>query len=183
MASAASRSTIRAGCDGAATGLIVTTTLKTGKSETRKERGNLGEIAAQEFLEKRGYRIVDVNVRFGSRRDGLPGEIDIVAWDGATLCFVEVKTRSRSSIATPKGAVTPAKQRQIARLALAYAAHYGLLEDGADAPLRFDVVAVTVSPGGSPLREGVPDARGSLVQYTELLQGAFFAPDDFADDL
>jgi putative endonuclease len=150
-----------------------TSTDNSGKSETRKDRGNLGEITAQAFLEKRGYRIVDVNVRFGSRRDGLPGEIDIIAWDGPTLCFVEVKTRNRSSVSTPKGAVTPVKQRQIARLALAYAAHHGLLDSEADAPLRFDVVAVTISPGETQSR--------SLVRHIELLKGAFLAPDDFAD--
>lgn len=165
--------------------------MPTINAETAKERGSLGEIAAQEFLEKRGYRIVDVNVRFGSRRDGLPGEIDIIAWDGPALCFIEVKTRSRSSVATPKGAVTPAKQRQIARLALAYAAHYGLLDDDSDAPLRFDVVAITVSPGRRTgadtgnLPEPQPEeARGavrSLICRTELLQGAFLAPGDFAD--
>lgn len=155
----------------------------TGKTETRKDRGNLGEIAAQELLEERGYRIVDVNVRFGSRRDGLPGEIDIVAWDGGTLCFVEVKTRSRSSIATPQGAVTPAKQRQIARLALAYAAHHGLLDNEADAPLRFDVVAVTVTPAMPDVLNGDRNGIRSSVRHTELLRGAFLTPDNFADEL
>jgi putative endonuclease len=153
-----------------------------GKTETRKQRGNLGEIAAQEFLEKRGYRIVDVNVRFGSRRDGLPGEIDIVAWDGPTLCFIEVKTRTQSNIATPQGEVTPAKQRQIARLALAYAAHHGLLEDGEEginAPLRFDVVAVTVSPGRQSTTAGQEGENHSFVRQTKLLKAAFLAPENF----
>jgi putative endonuclease len=161
--------------------MATTRTDTAAKGETRKERGNLGETAAQAFLEKRGYRIVDVNVRFGSRRDGLPGEIDIVAWDGPTLCFVEVKTRSRSSTAAPKAAVTPVKQRQIARLALAYAAHHGLLDDETDAPLRFDVVAVTISPERQRQRESEPDRIRSLVRHTELMQGAFLAPDGFAD--
>lgn len=150
-------------------------------TETRKERGNLGEVAAQAFLEARGYQIVDINVRFGSRRDGLPGEIDIVAWDGPTLCFIEVKTRSQSRIASARGAVTMAKQRQIARLALAYAAHHGLLDDEADAPLRFDVVAITVTPGRAGAASGGPDKTESLVRHTELIQGAFLAPDNFAD--
>ena len=143
-------------------------------TNTRKAKGNQGEAAAQTLLERRGYRIVDVNVRFGSRRDGLPGEIDIIAWDGPTLCFVEVKTRRQSAIASARGAVTAAKQRQIARLALAYAAHYGLLESGADAPLRFDVVAVTLAPE----RDETQEAR---IQHTELLKGAFLAPDNFDD--
>jgi putative endonuclease len=154
----------------------------TGSSETRRQRGNLGEIAAQDLLERRGYRIVDVNVRFGSRRDGLPGEIDIVAWDGPTLCFVEVKTRSHSRTASPRAAVTPAKQRQIARLALAYAAHYGLLDNEADeagTSLRFDVVAVIVSSGIRYSQEETQSDGKSIVRHTELLQGAFLAPDNF----
>ena len=143
-------------------------------TNTRKAKGNQGEAAAQALLERRGYQIVDVNVRFGSRRDGLPGEIDIIAWDGPALCFVEVKTRRFSTITTARGAVTATKQRQIARLALAYAAHYGLLDAESDAPLRFDVVAVTLAPE----RDDTKEAR---IQHTELLKGAFLAPDNFDD--
>jgi putative endonuclease len=131
--------------------------------------GRAGEDEALRLLEDRfAYRVVDTNVRFGARRSGLPGEIDIVAWDGATLCFVEVKTRRRAAPdGTPAENVTPAKQRQIARLALAYAARHGLLEEspgaeGDPVPLRFDVVAVTLSP---------PRAR--------LIRGAFLAPEGF----
>lgn len=141
-------------------------------TNTRKAKGNQGEVVAQALLERRGYRIVDVNVCFGSRRDGLPGEIDIIAWDGPTLCFVEVKTRRQSAIASARGAVTATKQRQIARLALAYAAHYGLLDAESDSPLRFDVVAVTLAPE----RNDMEEAR---IQRTELLKGAFLAPDNF----
>ncbi|MBC8102549.1 MAG: YraN family protein [Cytophagales bacterium] len=150
--------------------------------DTRRQKGNQGEAAAQALLERQGYRIVDVNVRFGSRRDGLPGEIDIVAWDGPTLCFVEVKARRGNTFATPYEAVTPAKQRQIARLALAYAAHHGLLGDAAEVPLRFDIVAVTLSPGREdPGNNGASSGVVSLVRRAELVRGAFLAPDDFAD--
>jgi putative endonuclease len=137
----------------------------------RGARGRRGEAAAQALLERHAYRIVDANVRFG-RTSGLIGELDIVAWDGPTLCFVEVKTRRAASSARhrvfPVENVTPAKQRQIARLALAYAMRHGLLDDDAagEIPLRFDVVAVTLHPDGETVR----DAR--------LLRGAFFAPED-----
>ncbi len=139
----------------------------------------MGEAAAQALLERNGYVIVDVNVRFGKTR-GLSGEIDIVAWDGPVLCFVEVKTRratGRSSPVAPAEAVTPAKQRQIARLALAYANRHGLLSDDGPAgepdegvALRFDVVAVVLDWDNE-----------NLLRRADLIRGAFLAPDDLGD--
>jgi putative endonuclease len=138
--------------------------------EGRLARGKVGEAAAQAMLERRGYVIVDVNVRFGSS-SGLVGELDIVAWDGATLCFVEVKTR-RGYVGTvvPAENVTPAKQRQIARLALAYTARNGLLDSDAEISMRFDVVAVYLVPG-----------EEATVRHVELFPGAFVAPERFED--
>ena len=139
-----------------------------GDGGRRAARGRLGEEAALNLLERRGYRIVDTNVRFGSR-SGLVGELDIVAWDGPTLCFVEVKARRAATVrgreeAVPAESVTPAKQRRIARLALAYIVRSEL---GDDTPVRFDVVSVILPPGD----EG-------LIRRADLIQGAFFAPDD-----
>lgn len=133
-------------------------------SEGHIVRGRRGEEVARDLLERVGYRIVDINVRFG-RKQGLGGELDIVAWDGPALCFVEVKTRrgwGRQPV-SPAESVTPAKQRQIARLALAYVVRFGLSDDIA---LRFDVVAVTLEPDGE------------TVHNTRLIRGAFLAPDD-----
>ena len=134
------------------------------RGDGRAALGRLGEEAARDLLERRGYRIIDVNVRFGSR-SGLVGELDIVAWDGPTLAFVEVKTRrARGDLpVSPVEAITPAKQRRIALLALAYAARHGLCED---VPIRFDVVAVVL------------DASGGRARRVHLLPGAFLAPDD-----
>lgn len=148
--------------------------------QQRRAKGSLGEAAAQRFLEERcGYRLVDANVRFGAK-SGLIGELDIVAWDGPTLCFVEVKTRAggaghRRAGETPAEWVTPAKQRQIARLALAYAAETGLLESGpgeADVPLRFDVAAVYLPA----------DADENSPCSVDLTRGAFSVPEDAFDD-
>jgi len=137
------------------------------QGDGRQARGKAGEAVAQAYLERRGIKIIDANVRFG-RKSGLSGEIDIVALDGATLCFIEVKTR-RGAVGrvAPIEAVTPAKQRQIARLATAYAARHGLLTADAEIPMRFDVVSVTLAPG--------PD---EAVRHIALLRGAFLAPDD-----
>jgi putative endonuclease len=138
-----------------------------GMADSRQERGRLGEAATLEFLERRGYAIVDANVRLTG--PGMPrGELDVIAWDGGTLCFVEVKTRRAGAAVGPEEAVTPAKQRQIARLALAYAARCGLLDGPEDIAFRFDVVCVRLSqrPGGA------------RIQSIELIRGAFLAPEE-----
>ena len=110
--------------------------------EAGKTVGRRGEEETVAFLEARGYRIVDTNVRplGGMAR----GEIDIVAWDGAYLVFCEVKTRRVASGAqgTPAEAVGPAKQKQITRLAMAYLAKHELN----DVDCRFDVVEVVRRP-------------------------------------
>lgn len=154
--------------------------MASAKGDGRAGVGRAGEAAAQALLERLGYLLVDVNVRFGKTRGGLPGELDIVAWDGPVLCFVEVKTRREDrggGVASPAEAVTPAKQRQIARLALAYANRHGLLADdgkieASEVSLRFDVVSVVVEAAGENFR----------VRRTDLIRGAFLAADGMLDE-
>ena len=109
-------------------------------SHDHKKTGNQGELTATGFLEARGYCIVDANVRplGGMAR----GEIDLIAWQGDTLVFIEVKTRRRASgnQGTPAEAIDSRKRRQLTELALAYIAKHQL----DDVPCRFDVV--TISP-------------------------------------
>ena len=126
--------------------------------------GRAGETLACNLLERRGYRIVDINVRPGTGI-GVRGEIDIIAWDGPTLCFIEVKTRRAraNEDVFPAEAVTLAKQRQIARLAQVYTVRCHLYDE---VPLRFDVVAITLADRDSDTR-------------LELIRGAFFAPEGF----
>lgn len=104
--------------------------------------GPMGEAVAARFLEARGMRIVARNVR-SSR-----GEIDLVARDGATLVFVEVKTRRGTPGEPPQAAVGPAKRTRLARLAVDYLARQWL----GDLRCRFDVVAVTLAADGSVVR-------------------------------
>ena len=92
---------------------------KGGRSE-----GMWGEALAAEYLRQRGCRC-----RFG--------EIDLIAWDGDVLCFVEVKTRSNTDMGLPREYVTPAKQRRLKKTALYY-----LCEKQLDCPARFDVAEV-----------------------------------------
>ena len=92
-----------------------------------------GETVAARFLRRRGYKILAHGERAKS------GELDLVAIDGQTVVFVEVKTRRSASTGHPAEAVTPDKQRRLTRAAVAWLKRHGLLEH----PARFDVVAVT----------------------------------------
>lgn len=76
----------------------------------------------------------------------LRGELDVVAWEGGVLVFCEVKTRRGRDTGGALLSVTPAKYRQLRRLAAAYLAETGL----AAVEVRFDLVGVTVPEGGGP---------------------------------
>lgn len=98
----------------------------------RQELGKLGEEIAVRELERRGYEILAR--RYRTRH----GEIDIVARDGATTVFVEVKVRATAEFGTAAEAVTVWKQRRLGAMATDYLARNG----GASGPCRFDVVAI-----------------------------------------
>ena len=106
-------------------------------ADPRSGLARRGEAAAALRLAQEGYRILETN-----HRSPL-GEIDLIAREGDTLVFVEVKTR-RGRAGSPKEAVTPRKQRRLSLLALAYLKAHGRL----DRPARFDVVAVTWGEDG-----------------------------------
>ncbi len=97
-----------------------------------KTLGQQGEAAAARYLKKLGYKIVARGAR-----DDL-GELDLIAVDGRTVVFVEVKTRKSTDKGHPADAVDIAKQRRITRLALAFLRRHELLENKS----RFDIVAV-----------------------------------------
>jgi putative endonuclease len=110
------------------------------------EFGAWGERAAIEHLKRReGYKVVATNFRVplgrGLRGRKLTAEIDVIAYDGDTLAFVEVKTRKSDDVVAPERAVGLRKQRQIARAARKYRYLMGTAAE----PYRYDVV--TVIPG------------------------------------
>lgn len=117
-------------------------------SRWRRLRGQRGEQIAVAYLQKRGYRIQQQNYR--CRR----GEIDIIAWDGSTLVFVEVKTKGQTAFGAPQAMVDTRKQKTITRVAMTYIQQHQLYNTA----LRFDVVAITLSPGGTPEVTHVPAA-------------------------
>ncbi len=112
--------------------------------------GNFGEKAAANYLRKRGFEIVASNFRIpiGRNRKGVQvtGEIDIIALEGETICFIEVKTRTSDDFASPLAAVDLRKQRQILRTARAYRKTFGLLKS----KYRFDVVSVVLNGKKAP---------------------------------
>lgn len=115
------------------------------------ELGERGEALALDHLERCGYRIVAANFSLPIGRNTrdviVNAEIDLVAYDGGTLCFIEVKTRASDEIAPPQMNVDLRKRRQIARAARGYRRMFGLM----DAPHRYDVVTVIAKPGdGEP---------------------------------
>lgn len=98
----------------------------------RSALGKLGESLACRELSRRGYAILAT--RYRTRF----GELDIIADDQGVLVFVEVKARRSTGRGTAADAITPAKRRRVAAMALDYLAWTGRLED----PCRFDVVAI-----------------------------------------
>ena len=101
----------------------------------RQIEGKLGEGLALDYLKKKGYRIVETNYRCGL------GEIDIIAVEGKTVVFIEVKSRKTVKFGPPQAAVGLQKQRKISMLAKNYLKEKRL----PDAKARFDVIAVTFS--------------------------------------
>jgi putative endonuclease len=109
------------------------------------ELGKLGEQYAAAYLDQLGYRFVAANFTLPVGRD-LRGaivnaEIDLIAYDQTTLCFIEVKTRASDWFAPPQANVDLRKRRQLARAARAYRR----LFEVEDQPYRFDVVTVVLA--------------------------------------
>lgn len=120
--------------------------------------GRRGEELAAEFLESSGYRLVASNFKLPVGRS-LRGaivhaEIDCIAYEGRTLCFIEVKTRSSTWFTTPEANVDLRKQRQITRAARVYRRLFGLMGE----PHRYDVVTVVLPPTEAA-RASIPEIK------------------------
>jgi putative endonuclease len=104
-------------------------------TKQRLRLGKLGEDLAVKEIENQGYICLVRNYRCSL------GEIDVIARDGDTLVFVEIKTRKGRSLGYAKEAIDRRKKRKLSRVALSYMK----AEDCCDARSRFDVVAVTLN--------------------------------------
>lgn len=107
-------------------------------SRARNNLGEIGENLACDELQRRGYAVLAR--RYRSRG----GEIDIVAAQGPTVVFVEVKTRDGSAYGSGAEAVTWTKRRRI----VAAATDFLVRRRMTDCPCRFDVVSIAVEPEG-----------------------------------
>jgi putative endonuclease len=114
----------------------------------RRRQGQQGEALAAAYLQQQGYRIQNQNYRCRH------GEIDIIAWDGPTLVFVEVKTKGQLRFGPPQVMVDWRKQQKIARIAMTYVQQQALH----NTPVRFDVVAILLLPSGRPEVTHLPAA-------------------------
>jgi putative endonuclease len=124
--------------------------------------GRRGEAWAIKYLVRVGYRIVAANFQLPVGRNArgvtVSAEIDVVAYDGPTLCFIEVKTRASDWFAPPEVNVDLRKQRQVARAARAYRRMMDLMA----APYRYDVLGVILPPSDSDGRRTTP--KGTLLK-------------------
>ena len=102
-----------------------------------QNKGAAGELTAYRYLRRRGYKIVARNYR---KRFG---EVDLIGWDGETLAFIEVKSRTNQARGRPEEAVHRGKQRQICRVAREYRSQHRLH----DINYRFDIVTIEGSAG------------------------------------
>lgn len=116
-------------------------------SSTKK--GKEGEELACNLLYEKGFQIVQRNYHYHNR-----GEIDIIALDGSTLVFIEVKYRQNLEYGYPEESVNRSKIKQIRKLAAAY-----LYENNIqDIDCRFDVIAILHEQGEEPVLEYYKDA-------------------------
>lgn len=115
--------------------------------------GERGEEAAFFFLRRKGFMVVAQRWNDGP----LPGDIDLIAWDGDVLCFVEVKTRTSREVATASSAVDRNKRKTLRRLAGQYLRH---LPEMVQPDTRFDIVTVYDLPGQERQMQLIPAAFG-----------------------
>lgn len=118
------------------------------------EFGSASEGRAVAYLKRKGFRILERNYRAPA------GEIDIVALDGKTVVFIEVKARRGEGFGGPEAAVDDRKQRRISRAALAYlSAHRAL-----DRLCRFDILSVREAPSRTPRIDHIRNAFSARLE-------------------
>jgi len=116
--------------------------------EDNKSLGARGETIAVAYLKGQRFVILERNFRCKG------GEVDIVARDGKTLVFVEVKSRRNASYGPPQLSVTPFKQRQISKAALTWLAK----NHHQDCSARFDVIAIMLREHEVPAIDHIRNA-------------------------
>ncbi|MGI8731952.1 MAG: YraN family protein [Pyrinomonadaceae bacterium] len=150
-------------------------------SETTTQSSDLGrkgEELAAAYLQHLGFQIVAANFTVPVGRNRIDAvvnvEIDLVAYEGPVLCFVEVKTRRSDWFAPPIANVDLRKQRQVTRAARVYQRMFGLSDERS----RFDVVSIVLQPADiAVVEEEVSNSPATNIQI-ELLRN-FWSEEKF----
>jgi len=116
---------------------------KPGREAPHLLTGIEGEDAARSYLQRKDYIVVACRWSSGN----LPGDLDLIAWQGPLLCFVEVKTRTAHDLAPAETAIDAHKRSVLRRLARQYVRQ---LPRESGPQVRFDVVSVYLLPGAAP---------------------------------
>jgi putative endonuclease len=115
--------------------------LRRSREPAHLATGRRGERAAYFYLRRRGFIITARGWRTSRAR----GDLDLVAWENDTLCFIEVKTRTTRAIAPAEAAVDADKKRMLRKMA-----HYYLRQlPTTDVPIRFDILSIYFEAGKS----------------------------------
>lgn len=101
----------------------------------KRQKGKIGEELAINYLKKKGYKIIETN--FSCKL----GEIDIIAKEGETICFIEVKYRKTKEYGTSIEAIDTKKVHKLVNASK----YYCMLNKMIDVPLRFDVIGIDIS--------------------------------------
>lgn len=109
--------------------------------------GKEGENIAAAFLKSKGYKLTERNFKTPL------GEIDIIAWDGSTLVFIEVKSRESIYYGMPSESITFHKIRKISNAALLYLKRFRNIP-----PVRFDVMNIFYKKNEKPQIDLIKDA-------------------------
>jgi putative endonuclease len=115
--------------------------LRPPSGPAQQRTGAYGEEEAYFFLRSRGYIMVARNYRTRTEK----GEIDLIGWDGDTLCFIEVKTRRTRAVKPAEAAVDRSKRRHVQRVAQDY-----MRRIAGTPSWRFDIVSVYAGEGATP---------------------------------
>jgi putative endonuclease len=107
--------------------------------------GERGEEAAFFYLREQGYTIVARNWRVG----GAKAELDLVGWEGETLCFVEVKTRTTHDVKPAEAAVDEEKRRHLRQMARRYMRRLKSRQRPGRPKCRFDILSLYLAPEGA----------------------------------
>jgi putative endonuclease len=115
---------------------------------THREIGNTGEDLACEYLQAKGWEILDRNYYFDR------AEVDVIAKDGPVTVFLEVKLRSSTRFGQPFEYVTEHKVRNVFKAAEAWVREHDLN----DSPMRFDIIGIVKKKGQEPEFNHIEDA-------------------------